>query len=33
MKNQLCSYEELQSEARIILDDTIRKYSIRHEHQ
>ncbi|CAF0796666.1 unnamed protein product [Rotaria sordida] len=33
MKNQLCSYEELQSEARIILDDIIRKYSIRYEHQ
>ncbi|CAF3345426.1 unnamed protein product [Rotaria sp. Silwood2] len=32
MKNQLFSYEELQNEARQLLDEIIRKYSIQIEH-
>ncbi|CAF3428143.1 unnamed protein product [Rotaria sp. Silwood2] len=33
LKNKLCSFEELQDEAREILNDIIQKYSVQKQHQ
>ncbi len=33
LKNQLCSFNEIEDEARTVLNDIIGKYSIQQQHQ